>query len=180
MARPFKKKTVRDKIEAQLAELASQTEELRQQVVDRAPGVRDQIVEQTGALAKQVADRAPVVRDQIVEKLPDRAQLLDLRDDLFEKLPESVQDKLPEQVKPKSSRLKRVAVAGLVTGIGAAAFAAVRRRSSATPPSAPFPEPARPATSGPTSPAAATASPSDIVDTPEPNGVTNPSALNNG
>lgn len=133
MSRPFKKtKTFREKLEVQLSELAEQTDELRRQVVERAPGVRDQIVEQTEELRKQVVERAPGVRDQIVAALPDKDQLLDLRDDLFERLPENVQDKLPEKVKPKRSRLRKVAALGLVTGAGAAAFAIVRRRGATT------------------------------------------------
>lgn len=157
-----KNKTFRDKLETQLSELAEQTDELRKQVVERAPGVRDQIVEQSGELAKQVAERAPVVRDQIIAALPDRDQLIDLRDDLFERLPENVQEKLPEKVKPKRKRLRRVAAIGLVTGAGAAAFAIVRRRGAAiettyvapTPPTPPAP-PVPPAAAAPTAPVTA-------------------------
>ncbi|MET0448972.1 MAG: hypothetical protein ABW004_11215, partial [Aeromicrobium sp.] len=76
MPKPFKKKTFRDKVEDQLSDLAHQTDELRKQVVDRAPGVRDSIVDQTAELRKQVVDRAPGVRDQIVAALPDKDQLL--------------------------------------------------------------------------------------------------------
>ncbi len=149
MPRPFKKKTFRDKLEDQLHELAGQTDELRKQVVERAPDVRDQIVEQTGELRKQVADRAPHVRDQIVSALPDKGQLLDLRDDLFDRLPENVQDRLPEQAKPKRKRLRKVAAIGVLTGAGAAAFAVLKRRGAApeavysppVPPPAPVPTP---------------------------------------
>lgn len=120
---PFKKKNFRTKLEARLDDLASQTEELRQQVVDRAPGVRD----------------------QLVDMLPDKDQLRDLRDDLFERLPDSVADKVPEKVKPKKrSKLKRVAVLGVLTGAGAAAFAAVKGRAKTQPPAAPFPAPPKP------------------------------------
>jgi len=153
MPKPFKKKTFLDKLESQISDLAGQTDELRKQVVDRAPGVRDQIVEQTGELRKQVADRAPAVRDQIVSHLPDRDQLLDLRDDLFDRLPENVQDKLPEKVKPKRSRLRKVAAIGVVTGAGAAAFAILKRRGQTpnvyvppTPPAPPAPTSSAPST----------------------------------
>ena len=78
---PFKKKKFRTKLEARLDDLASQTEELRQQVVDRAPGVRD----------------------QLVDMLPDKDQLRDLRDDLFERLPDGVAEKVPDKVKPKKT-----------------------------------------------------------------------------
>ena len=124
MPKPFKKKTFRDKLESQISDLAGQTDELRKQVVDRAPGVRD----------------------QIVAALPDKDQLLDLRDDLFDRLPENVQDKLPEKVKPKRSRLRKVAAIGVVTGAGAAAFAILKRRGQTpnvyvppTPPAPPAP-----------------------------------------
>ena len=158
MSRPFKKQTLRDKLEAQLGDLAEQTEDLRKQVADRAPVVRDQLVEQTEELRKQVADRAPVVRDQIISALPDKSQLLDLRDDLFDRLPENVQEKLPEKVKPKRSKLRKVAAVGLVTGAGAAAFAILKRRGAdqpgpavyvpPVPPPAPATAPAPEATEG--------------------------------
>jgi hypothetical protein len=123
---PFKKKKkFRTTLEARLDDLASQTEELRQQVVDRAPGVRD----------------------QLVDMLPDKDQLRDLRDDLFERLPDGVADKVPDKVKPKKkrSKLKRVAFLGVLTGAGAAAFAAVKGRSNTPPPPQPFPAPPTPA-----------------------------------
>jgi hypothetical protein len=152
MTRPFKNKTLRDKLEAQLSDLAEQTDDLRKQVADRAPVVRDQILEQTGELRKQLADRAPVVRDQIVSHLPDRDQLLDLRDDLFDRLPENVQDRLPEKVKPQRKRLRRVAAVGILTGAGAAAFAILKRKGDAPAPYvAPVPPPA--ATTAPPAPA---------------------------
>ena len=128
MPKPFKKKTFRDKLESQISDLAGQTDELRKQVVDRAPGVRD----------------------QIVAALPDKDQLLDLRDDLFDRLPENVQDKLPEKVKPKRSRLRKVAAIGVVTGAGAAAFAILKRRGQTpnvyVPPTPPAPTSSAPST----------------------------------
>jgi hypothetical protein len=163
---PFtKKKSLREKLETQLGDLAGQTEELRKQVAERAPGVRDQIVEQTEELRKQVAEKAPVVRDQIVAALPDREQLLSVRDDLFDRLPENVQDKLPEQVKPKRKRLRKVAAVGVLTGAGAAAFAILKRRGDTptvytppTPAAAPKPAPS-------TSPAASTGAAADTAST---------------
>ena len=176
MTRPFKNKTLRDKLEAQLHDLAAQTDDLRQQVADRVPVVRDQIADQISGqtdelrkhsddLRKQVADRAPAVRDQIVSHLPDKGQLLDLRDDLFDRLPENVQDRLPEKVKPQRKRLRRVAAVGILTGAGAAAFAILKRKGDAPAPYvAPVPPPAsttpRPATTDsvgePTTPQAPT------------------------
>jgi len=122
---PFKKKqNFRTKLEARLDDLASQTEELRQQVVERAP----------------------VVRDQLVDMLPDKDQLRDLRDDLFERLPDSAAEKVPDKVKPKKrSKFKRVAFLGVLTGAGAAAFAAVKGRANTPPPPEPFPAPPTPA-----------------------------------
>lgn len=159
---PFtKKKSLRDKLEAQLGDLAGQTEELRKQVVEKAPVVRDQLVEQTEELRKQVAEKAPVVRDQIVAALPDREQLLSVRDELFDRLPENVQDKLPEQVKPKRKRLRKVAAVGVLTGAGAAAFAILKRRGDTptvyTPPT-PAPAPAATTSPAATTPPASTSS----------------------
>jgi hypothetical protein len=126
MPRPFnKKKTARDRLESRLDDLASQTEELRQQVVDRAPGVRD----------------------QLIDMLPDKDQLRELRDDLFERLPDNVAEKLPEKVKPKKrSKLRRMAFLGMLTGAGAAAFAVMKGRKHTPPPP---PEPFRPPTATP-------------------------------
>jgi hypothetical protein len=134
MRGPFKKTTLRDRLETQLSDLGAQTDELRKQVVERAPAVRDLVAEQTGELRKQVVERAPLVRDQIVAALPDKDQLLDLRDDLFDKLPENVQDRLPENVKPKRTRLRKVAALGVLAGAGGAAFAILKRRGSAPQP----------------------------------------------
>ena len=167
MTRPFQKKTLRDKLEAQLSDLAAQTDDLRKQVADRAPVVRDQILEQTGELRKhsddlrkQVVDRAPAVRDQIAAHLPDKHQLLDLRDDLFDRLPEPVQERLPEKVKPPRKRLRRVAAVGILTGAGAAAFAILKRRGEAPAPYvAPVPPPA--ATTQPPAPTDVVGAPVD-------------------
>lgn len=123
MPRPFKKKNLRNTLEDRLDDLAGQTDELRKQVVERAPGVRD----------------------QLIDMLPDKGQLMDLRDDLFERLPDNVSERLPEKVKPKRSRLKRIAVLGAVTGAGAAAFAMVRGKARTPQPvTDPFPQPQRP------------------------------------
>ena len=128
---PFKKKKFRNRLEARLDDLASQTEDLRKQVVDRAPGVRD----------------------SLVDMLPDKDQLRDLRDDLFERLPDGVADKVPDKVKPKKrSKLKRVAFLGVLTGAGAAAFAALKGKGNTPPPPAPFPAPPTPSSSAGTAP----------------------------
>lgn len=134
------KKRLRDKIEAQIDELADQAKDL----VDRAPGFRD-----------QVKDRLPD-REELKDLLPDKQQLLGLRDELFEKLPDGVADRIPEAAKPKKKRgkVKKVAMLGLVTGAGAAAFTAVRRLVSSTPtPSYTQPRPA------PTTPARPSSTP---------------------
>ncbi len=161
MSRPFKQKTLRAKLEAQLSELTEQTDELRKQVADRAPAVRDQIVGQTDELRHKVADRAPAVRDQLIAALPDKGQLLHLRDDLFDRLPEQVQDKLPEKVKPQRTKLRKVAAVGLATGAGAAAFAILKRKGAATPPPAyvpPVPPAPAAAQAAPTTPGTSTTS----------------------
>lgn len=121
---PFKKKKLSQRLEARLDDLTTQTEELRQQVVDRAPGVRN----------------------QLVDMLPDKDQLRDLRDDLFERLPDGVAEKVPDKVKPKKkgSKLKRVAFLGVLTGAGAAAFAAAKGRSNTPAPAQPVPAPPAP------------------------------------
>lgn len=168
MPRPFTSKTttqkLRDKLETQLTDLADQTDGLRKQVVE-------QVVEQAGELRQQVADRAPVVREQIVSALPDKDQLLVLRDDLFEKLPDTVQDKLPERAKPRRTRLRKVAAIGVLTGAGAAAFAILKRRGGAdhayTPPtSTPPPAPAPTAATAPPAPASPAGAPTaaEVVD----------------
>lgn len=178
MPRPFKKKTFRDKLEAQISDLVEQTDDLRKQVIEKAPGVRDQIVEQASDLRQQVVDKAPGVRDQIVAALPDKEQLLDLRDDLFEKLPEGVQDKLPEgaKPKPKRKRLRKVAAVGVLTGAGAAAFAILKRngahRDTYEPPVVPDqaqPEPTpTPETAGAVPAQEGVVPPVDAVDQAEP------------
>src|SRR5438128_485433 len=107
---PFKKKTFRHKLESRLDDLTTQTEDLRKQVTEK------------------VADKAPEVKASLLDLLPDKGQLLDLRDDLFDRLPDNVQEKLPEKVKPRRKRLRKVAAVGALTGAGAAAFAILRRR----------------------------------------------------
>jgi hypothetical protein len=123
------RKRLRDKIEAQIDELADQAKDL----VDRAPGFRD-----------QVKDRLPD-REELMDMIPDKKQLLEFRDELFEKIPDGVADHIPDAAKPKKKRgkVKKVAMFGLVTGAGAAAFAAVRRLADSTPtPSYTQPRPA--------------------------------------
>lgn len=119
------KKSLLDKIEPHVKDLAAQADGIRHQVVDKAPDLRD----------------------QIVAALPDRDQLVDLRDDLFDRLPDQVQEKLPERAKPKRKRLRKVAAIGVLTGAGAAAFAILKRKgekpAAYTPPP---PAPAAPST----------------------------------
>ncbi len=136
----FKKASIRKKIDAQIDGLADQAKDL----VDRAPGFRD-----------QVKDRIPD-KEELWDLLPDRKQLLELRGELFDKLPDGVADRMPEKVKPKKKRgkLKKVALLGVITGAGAAAFSAARRMAGNTPtPSYTQPRPAT------TPPKAAAASP---------------------
>lgn len=120
-----KKKTLLDKLEPHLKDLTAQADDLRHQVVEKAPELRS----------------------QIVSALPDRDQLVDLRDDLFDRLPEQVQDKLPERAKPKRTRLRKVAAIGVLTGAGAAAFAILKRKGEA--PTSYTPPPPAPAAAAP-------------------------------
>jgi len=169
MPRPFKKKTFRDKLEARLEDLADQTEELRKEIAERAPGVGDQLREQVEALRREIVERAPSVRDQLLDAIPDKEQLLDLRDDVYDRLPDSMTERLPEKAKPKRSRLKRIAVLGVITGAGAAAMAALRRRGTAVPPATPFPKPApTPATPAATPPPTAAEEKVEVVEPPAP------------
>jgi ABC-type transporter Mla subunit MlaD len=156
MARQSKKKNLRD----QLEELASQAGELSQQVVERAPVVRDQLVDRLPD-RDQLVDRLPD-KAQLVDLLPDKAQLLDLRDDLLDRLPDTVTDKLPEKVKPKRSRLKRIAVIGVLTGAVAAAVAVLRGRAQTPPSPEPFPPPT------PAAPPTGVVPPTGVADQPGP------------
>jgi hypothetical protein len=165
MPRPFKKNKFRDKLETRLEELADQTEELRREIVERAPGVRDQIVEQAEELRREIVERAPGIRDQLMDALPDKEQLLDLRDDVYDRLPDSVTERLPDKAKPKGSRLKKIAILGAITGAGAAAFATLRRRGTTVSPATPFREPTpTPATS----PVPAAEEKVEVVEPPAP------------
>lgn len=140
------KKAIRDKIEAQIDEIADQAKDL----VDRAPGLRD-----------EVKNRLPD-REDLKDMIPDKKQLLDMRDELFEKIPDSVADRIPEAAKPKKKRgkVKKVALLGLVTGAGAAAFAAARRVAGNTPtPSYTQPRPTPTPAAKPAAPAATKATP---------------------
>ena len=137
----FRKKSIRDKIDAQIDSIADQAKDL----VDRAPGLRDQVKERLPD-REELKERMPD-RDELWDLLPDRKQLLEMRGELINKLPEGVTERLPESVKPKKKRgkVKKVALLGVVTGAGAAAFAAARRLAGNTPtPSYTQPRPATP------------------------------------
>lgn len=150
------KKSLRDQVEGHLGDLATQTEDLRQQVIERAPGVRDQLI---AALPD---------KEQLIAALPDKEQLVDLRDDLLEKLPDGVQEKLPEKVKPRRKRFRKVVVVGVLTGAGAAAFSILKRRGDTpptyTPPPAPAPRPTSPASATPPTTATTSATETDRVE----------------
>lgn len=115
MRTPLKKqKTLGDHVGERVDEIAIQAEVLRQQIAERAPGVRDQLIEQLPDL------------DDLRERLPE------WREEMATRLPESVSDRLPESVRPKKkSKLKKVALIGLVLAAGGAAFAAARQSLSA-------------------------------------------------
>ena len=117
-----KKKTVRDQLEVRLDDFLNQAEDLRKQVSDRAPEVRDSLLTRIDAGLTELKARWPEIRDEVLDRVPEMSE------DTYDKLPDGVKDKVPEQAKPKKKRrLRKLAVVGLVTGAGAAALAAVRR-----------------------------------------------------
>lgn len=118
-----KKHTVRDTIEHTY-------DDLRAQVAKNAPILRDQVVD-------QVSTKAPIVRDQVVSKLGEgrdelKTRLPELHASLFERLPDDVADRLPEGAKPKKkkSRLKKVAIIGLIAAAGGFVFSKLKAQSS--------------------------------------------------
>lgn len=143
-----KKRTVRKQAEDRLTDVLGQADELRgqitEQVAARAPEVRDALRERLETGVSEIRARYPDVRDALLERVPE------LSDETYDKLPSKVADRLPEQVKPKKKRLRKVATVGLLAGAGAAAFAIVRRNQATAPvPPTPFPAP----TPAPTKPA---------------------------
>jgi len=129
-----KKPTVRDTIE-------NTYDDLRALAAEKAPILRDQVVD-------QVTTKAPIVRDQVVTKFHEgadelRTRLPELHASLYERLPDDVTDKLPEGAKPKKkkrSKLKKVAIVGLVAALGGLAYSKLKGASSGptyTPPAAP-------------------------------------------
>lgn len=138
-----KKKTVRDQLEARLEDLLAQADGIRQQLLDRAPEVRDTVVAKAQHGAADLADtvktkaahgaadlreRLPELRQELLERTPE------LSEKTYDRLPRSVADRLPDEVKPKKRRLRRVVGFGLVLGAGAAAFATLRGKQTPPPP----------------------------------------------
>jgi hypothetical protein len=95
-----------------------------------AQSLRDQLETRIGSLA----DHTDELRHQVINALPDKDQLLDLRDNVFEKLPADVQDRMPESVKPKKSKLRKVATLGVVAAAAAGVVAVFKSRSQAPAP----------------------------------------------
>ena len=58
-----KKKTVRDQLEVRLDEFLNQAEDLRKQVADRAPEVRDSLLSRLDAGVTELKARWPEIRD---------------------------------------------------------------------------------------------------------------------
>src|SRR5665811_341461 len=165
--RPFKKKTAQDLLGDRFDELVGHADdvrrqvashapefrdqvsglarEVRDQVVERTPGVRDDMAERARGVRDDMAERARGVRDQVAERAPEvreqlRERLPEWRDEFVTRLPDSVSDRLPESAKPKKkSRLKKVAVLGLVSASAGAAYVALRSKlsGSSTPVTAP-------------------------------------------
>ncbi len=118
-----KKKSVRDTLE-------STYDQVRSQVAEKAPVLRDQVVD-------QVSTKAPIVRDQVVARLHDgrdelRTRLPELHASLYDRLPDDVTDRLPEGAKPKKtkSKLKKVAVVGLIAAAGGFAYSKLKGGST--------------------------------------------------
>ena len=72
----------------------------------------------------EAKERWPDVRDDLLDRVPE------LSPDSYDKLPASVQDRLPEQVKPKRRRLRKLVGLALVGGAVAAVVAATRDKQS--------------------------------------------------
>lgn len=173
-----KNKTVKDKLQSRLEDLLAQADDVRQQLVDHAPEVRDSVVAKTQSGAADVRDivaakashgvaelreRLPELRDELLERTPE------LNEKTYDKLPKRVADRLPEEVKPrKKRRLRRIVGLGLIAGAGAAAFATLKgKQAPPPPPYQPAPAPAPRPPSGSTPPGAApTADSLDAVDGP--------------
>lgn len=128
---PFRKKkpTVRQTLEATAAGLATQ-------VATKAPDVRDQVVSKLHEGADEARSRWPDIRDDLVDR----------RDQLVERLPDDVSDRLPEGAKPKKkrSKLRKVALIGVIAAIGGVAYSRIKGAANSAP--APYSPPApRPA-----------------------------------
>lgn len=142
---PFRKKTARDQFEARLEDFLTQAEDLRVQASHRAPEVREAALARLETGLEEVRTRWPGVRDDLLERVPE------LNQQTYDKLPDAVSDRLPEQVKPtrKRSALRTVVVGGLLAGAGAAAVAMLRSKKANQSTSAGYtpPQPVRPPTS---------------------------------
>ncbi|RYY46736.1 MAG: hypothetical protein EON53_08640 [Actinomycetales bacterium] len=134
-----KNKTVKDKLQSRLEDLLAQADDVRQQLVDHAPEVRDSVVAKTQSGAADVRDivaakashgvaelreRLPELRDELLERTPE------LNEKTYDKLPKRVADRLPDEVKPKKKRrLRRIVGLGLIAGAASAVgLDAPRRR----------------------------------------------------
>ena len=128
---PFRKKkpTVRKTLETTAAGLATT-------VAVKAPQVRDQVVTKLHEGADEARNRWPDIRDELVDR----------RDQLVERLPDDVSDRLPEAAKPKKkkSKLRKIALIGLVAALGGVAYSRVKNAGNSS--LAPYTPPAtRPA-----------------------------------
>lgn len=90
-----------------------------------AQSLRDQLESRIGTLAEHTDD----LRHQVINALPDKDQLLDLRDNVFEKLPSEVQDRIPERAKPKKSKIRTALTVGLVAAAVAGVVTVLKGRS---------------------------------------------------
>ena len=94
-----KKKTVRDQLEVRLDEFLNQAEDLRKQVSDRAPEVRDSLITRLDAGLTELKTRWPDIRDEVLDRVPEMSE------ETYDKLPDGVKDKVPDDVKPKKKNV---------------------------------------------------------------------------
>ena len=93
-----KKKTVRDQLEDRLDDFLTQAEDLRKQVSDRAPDVRDNLAARLDAGLAELRTRWPEIRDEVLDRVPEMSE------ETYDKLPNGVADKHSRR---RSSRPRR-------------------------------------------------------------------------
>ena len=141
----FRKKTTKDKLEDGLTDLRSQLVDVKDLVVESAPGWRDDAIDQAKHVREQAMDLAaehgPKAKAQAVALAAEAQRRIP---DLVAKLPDSVGGRLPDSLteQPKKKGGKRtVALFALLGGAAAGAFVVLKRRSAGAPVPPPAPAP---------------------------------------